>query len=192
MFQPKMPAEPEDREGQLYYFILYTVLAHPQFSYGRRSGNQSATDTEGGLYFTLHSALLSHIIIEDQCSSFNPWIWTLRLEDALAHFTQLPPKKLWLENFVFLLRAAPSAYGGSQARCIIQVTAASLHHSHSNAGSEPHLQPTYTTSHSDAGSLTQQVRPGIEPTTSWFLVRFISAVPSWELQRIVIINLKTI
>ena len=34
------------------------------------------------------------------------------------------------------------ACGGSQARCPIRATAAGLHHSHSNAGSEPHLRPT--------------------------------------------------
>jgi len=39
----------------------------------------------------------------------------------------------------------------------------------------------YTTSHSNAGSLTHWVRPGIEPATSWFLVRFVSAEPQWEL-----------
>ena len=36
-----------------------------------------------------------------------------------------------------LSRAAPVAYGGSQARGAIGAVAASLHHSHSNAGSEP-------------------------------------------------------
>ena len=44
-------------------------------------------------------------------------------------------------SFVFF-RAIPSAYGGSQARGLIRATAASLHQSHSNSGSEPHLQPT--------------------------------------------------
>ena len=39
-------------------------------------------------------------------------------------------------------RAAPWAYGGSQARGRIRATAAGLHHSHSRVGSEPHLQPT--------------------------------------------------
>ena len=34
------------------------------------------------------------------------------------------------------------AYGGSQARGPIEAVAAGLHHGHSNAGSEPHLQPT--------------------------------------------------
>ena len=46
--------------------------------------------------------------------------------------------------FVFLLFlwAAPAAYGGSQARGPIGAVATGLHQSHSNAGSEPRLQPT--------------------------------------------------
>ena len=38
--------------------------------------------------------------------------------------------------------AAPAAYGGSQARGRIGAVATGLHQSHSNAGSEPCLQPT--------------------------------------------------
>ena len=38
--------------------------------------------------------------------------------------------------------ATPEAYGGSQARGQIGAAAAGLRHSHSNAGSELHLQPT--------------------------------------------------
>ena len=37
--------------------------------------------------------------------------------------------------------AAPAAYGSSPARGPIGAVAAGLHQSHSNAGSEPHLQP---------------------------------------------------
>ena len=44
--------------------------------------------------------------------------------------------------FFWLLRAAPAAYGGCQTRGQIRAVAAGLHHSHSNAGSEPHLWPT--------------------------------------------------
>ena len=45
--------------------------------------------------------------------------------------------------FIFLLfRATPMAYRGSQARDRIEAVATGLCHSHSNAGSEPHLQPT--------------------------------------------------
>ena len=38
--------------------------------------------------------------------------------------------------------AAPAAYGGSQARGLIGAVATGLHLSHSNARSEPRLQPT--------------------------------------------------
>ena len=36
----------------------------------------------------------------------------------------------------------PMAYGGSQARGLIRAIATGLYQSHSNAGSEPRLQPT--------------------------------------------------
>jgi len=39
-------------------------------------------------------------------------------------------------------RAAPTAYGGSQARGLIEAVATSLRQSHSNSRSELHLQPT--------------------------------------------------
>ena len=49
-------------------------------------------------------------------------------------------------SFFFCLfaisRAAPAAYGGSQARGRIGAVAAGLRHSHSNAVSELRLQPT--------------------------------------------------
>ena len=44
--------------------------------------------------------------------------------------------------FLVCLRAAPAVYRGSQARGLIRATAASLHPSHSNTGSELCLQPT--------------------------------------------------
>ena len=44
----------------------------------------------------------------------------------------------WVFVFVLfcLLRAVPTAYGGSQARGQIGAAAASIHHSHRNTGSE--------------------------------------------------------
>ena len=42
----------------------------------------------------------------------------------------------------FFFRAAAMAYGSSQGRGGIRAIAASLHHSHSNMGSEPCMQPT--------------------------------------------------
>ena len=44
--------------------------------------------------------------------------------------------------FIYLFiyfRAAPAAYGDSQARGRIRAVAAGLYHSHSNSGSEPRL-----------------------------------------------------
>ena len=48
---------------------------------------------------------------------------------------------LLLSFFVFS-RAAPEAYGGSQARGLMGAVATSLCQSHSDAGSEPYLRPT--------------------------------------------------
>ena len=43
---------------------------------------------------------------------------------------------------LFFFKVKPEAYGNSQARGRIRATAAGLHHSHSNSGSRPCLQPT--------------------------------------------------
>ena len=64
----------------------------------------------------------------DQFPSFLP-------SCLLASLTMVLP-------FFLLFRATPTAYGGSQARDRIGATAASLYHSHSNAGPKPYLQPT--------------------------------------------------
>ena len=78
--------------------------------------------------------------------------------------------------FFCFFRATPIAYGSSQARGEIRTTAASLHHSHSRTGSEPHLWPT--PAHGNA--ITHWERPEIEPTSSLTLVRFISSEPQRE------------
>ena len=44
-------------------------------------------------------------------------------------------------SFCFLFMAASAAYGSSSARAGIRAAAAGLCHSHSNIGSEPHIQP---------------------------------------------------
>ena len=82
----------------------------------------------------------------------------------------------YLFYLFFLFRASPMAYRSSQARGWIRAAAAGLHHSQSNNGSA-----TYTTAHSNAGSLTHWVRPGIEPVSSWILVRFFTTEPQWKL-----------
>ena len=45
-------------------------------------------------------------------------------------------------SFSFCGGVAPAAYGSSQVRGQIGAAAADLHHSHGNAESEPHFQPT--------------------------------------------------
>ena len=40
---------------------------------------------------------------------------------------------------------------------------------------------TYTTAHGNTRSLTHRARPGIEPVSSWILVRFVSTEPRREL-----------
>ena len=83
--------------------------------------------------------------------------------------------------FAFCFRTSPAAYGGSQARGLIN----------RSCSCQPMPQPqqcqiqagsvTYTTAHGNTGSSTHWARPGIEPATSWFLVRFVSTAPWREL-----------
>ena len=49
---------------------------------------------------------------------------------------------IYQKHFFLVFTAAPSAYGGYQARGRIQAVAAGLRHSHSNSRSDPGLQPT--------------------------------------------------
>ena len=58
-------------------------------------------------------------------------------------------------TFIYFFRAAPVAYGSSQARGPIRATAVGLHHSHSNKGSKRSLRPT------------AQVGPTAELSATW-------------------------
>ena len=60
-------------------------------------------------------------------------------------------------QLAFFFSAAPTAYGGSQARVCTGAATASLHHSHSKAR-----------------SLTPWTRPGIKPASSWILISFLT------------------
>ena len=75
--------------------------------------------------------------------------------------------------FCYVFRVAPVAYGSSQARGQIGATAACLHHSHSNRGSEPHLQPT--------PQLAAMPDPQPTEQASGILGRFVSTAPPREL-----------
>ena len=52
------------------------------------------------------------------------------------------PRRGLVQSMLFFFFFFHVAYGGSQARGQIIAIAASLHHSHNNSRSEPHLQPT--------------------------------------------------
>ena len=67
-----------------------------------------------------------------------------------------------------------------QARGLIRATAAGLYHSRSN-GQIQATSVTYVTAHDNARFLNHWARPGIEPTSSWFLIGFVSTAPGREL-----------
>ena len=85
-----------------------------------------------------------------------PWQTLVRpthscfLHNTLRHFTvsvhnsphKFSPFSFFLSFCFVLFRATPMAYASSQARGPTGAAVAGLCHSHSNAGSEPHLQPT--------------------------------------------------
>ena len=66
--------------------------------------------------------------------------------DLSSHFQTLVLGCLRFFSFFLctclFFRSTPTAHGGSQARGSIRAIAASLHHSHSNTGSQPCLRPT--------------------------------------------------
>ena len=75
----------------------------------------------------------------------------LSIDNAADYFSFDLDKNCVVAFFIYLSiyfclfafsRAAPSAYGSSQARVPIGAVATNLHHSHGNEGSEPCLQPT--------------------------------------------------
>ena len=79
------------------------------------------------------------------------FIFVCGVESVLISFFHMQlstvfPSTTYLFIYLFICLfaiswAAPEAHGGSQARGRITAVAASLRQSHSNVGSEPHLQP---------------------------------------------------
>ena len=69
-------------------------------------------------------------------------IWYVRLY-IYIHTHKYMYIYIYIYLFFWIFRAAPVAYGNSQARGRIGAASSGLCHSHSNAGFEPHLQPVY-------------------------------------------------
>ena len=86
--------------------------------------------------------------------------------------------------FVVLFRTTPTAYGNSKARGQIGATVAGLQHSHSN-GDPSCICKLHHSSQQCWIPLTHRARPRIEPVSPWILVRFISAMPQWEILKII-------
>ena len=96
---------------------------------------------------------MPHLIAQEILLETAPW-------NSISNCSikYLPTTYFFLSFFFFcLFRATRAAYGASQARGWIGAISAGLHHSHSNAR-----------------SLTRWVRPGINPASSWILVRLVS------------------
>ena len=76
--------------------------------------------------------------------------------------------------FVFLPFLGPlsAAHGGFQAKGLMGAVATSLRHSHNNAESKPHLQPTPQLTATPDPQPTEQGQ-GSNPT-SWFLVGIVN------------------
>ena len=83
-------------------------------------------------------------------------------------------------NFFLLVRVAPAAYGGSQARGQIGAVATGLCHRHSNARSKPCLQPTPQLTAMPNPWPTEQGQ-GENPQLMVHS-QIVSAEPGWELQ----------
>ena len=91
------------------------------------------------------------------------------------------PHQHFLFIYLFILRAVYTTHGGSQVRGPVGAVADGLCHSHSNTRSEQRLQSVPQLMAIPTGSSTHWVRPGVEPVSSWTLLRFVSAEPQWEL-----------
>ena len=85
-----------------------------------------------------------YLMFLSQMFSPSLWLACLLIHLSRANIFKFNEVQLisFLFLFFFLFRAAPEAYGGSQARGQIRAAAADLHHSHSNARSKPCLGPT--------------------------------------------------
>ena len=97
----------------------------------------------------------------------------LRVCHKLSHL--ILTTALWDQSHFFFFSffmAAGAAYGSSQARGWVWAAAVGLHHSDSDARSRLHLQPKPQLWQPPGPYPLSQ--PGIEPTTSWILVRFVT------------------
>ena len=138
-----------------------------------------------GIWFFLW---ISGEVMEFHCGSVSS---SATLTQFLTHLLQRVLVCFW---FFFCGGRGGSltrTYGSFQVRGRTWAVAASLVHSHSNWGIWA-VSATYTTAHSNPGSPTHWARPGIEPASSWILVRIVSAASWRELFHRGVLKLKCI
>ena len=134
-----------------FIFVFFAISLATPMAYG---GSQARGRIRAVAAGHIWSTSATYTIAHSNTRSLTHWV---RPDIELSSFCILvgfvSPEPQWellnlfLFYFIFfiffcLFRAAPVAYGGSQARGLIGATDANLHHSHSNTKSEPHLWPT--------------------------------------------------
>ena len=116
------------------------------------------------------------------------FLWQLHLLICILHcwvLTQICFFVLFCFLFLFLLfKAAPAAYGSSQARSWIGAVAAGLGPQKQQCRIQA-TSLTYSAAPSNARSLAHWVRPGIKPTSSWILVGFVTCWAATETPQII-------
>ena len=101
-------------------------------------------------------------------------------KDIGCHKADYPNLLFWTVTFFFFLwgpRPRLTEVCRLGVESVLQLLA------HSTAKATPDLICVWDIhhNHGNTGSLTHWVRPGIEPTSSWILVRSFTAEPQWEL-----------
>ena len=111
----------------------------------------------------------------DSVTWWNSFVPRILYLDSISFFTSF---LFCLFFFFFLLfRAAPTAYGSSQARSWIRAVAAGLYHSHSNRGIQA-ASAAHATAHGNTGSPTP---PSKARERTYILILIVSAEPWQEL-----------
>ena len=132
----------------VYIHILFLTLSSITFHHKWLDIFLCAVQQDFKSFYILLSKFISHFLV----TKGRLWFPIVYLPSSLLLNIRLylllagGIKNKDIVNFYFyfflIFRAAPMSHGRSQARGRIGAIAASLRHSHSSVGSEPHLRPT--------------------------------------------------
>ena len=93
-----------------------------------------------------------------------------RISIYLDYYQIIMVVLIWIITFFFSFRVIPAAYGGSQVKSELHLPPIPQPQQHQIRATSA----TYTSVHGNSRSLTYWARPGIKPTSSWILVRFLT------------------